>query len=93
MLASTAATALTAAAAAKMREGNAPRNSWSYRFSSLKVWEQEGSVFRAPFPVPCCVCHKPTVFIDLDYEAAFCSEGCLQEFEGQLPRRGDNDAD
>ena len=76
-----------------MREGNAPRNSWSYRFGSLKVWEQEGSVFHAPFPVPCCVCHKPTVFIDLDYEAAFCSEACLQEFEGQLPRRGDNDAD
>ena len=77
----------------RVHESNVAPDSWKDRFGSLKVWDQEGSVFRAPFPVPCCVCHKPTVFIDLDYEAAFCSEACLQEFEGQLPRRGDNDAD
>jgi hypothetical protein len=28
----------------------------------------------------------------MDYEAAFCSEECLREFEARLPQRGDNDA-
>ena len=75
-----------------MRERNAPQETWSEKYGSLRVWEQKGSVFRAPFPVPCCVCHKPTVLIDLDYEAAFCSEECLWEFEAGLPQRGDNNA-
>jgi len=39
------------------------------------------------------VCRKPTAFIDLDYEAAFCSDECLEAFESELPKRGDNDAD
>ena len=76
--------------AAKKSEAGMNRESWSERFGCLKVWEQQGSVFRAPFPVPCCVCHRPTTFIDLDYEAAFCSEECLRVFEARLPRRGDN---
>ena len=76
------------------RKGNSntPKETWSERFGSLRVWEQKGSVFRAPFPVPCCVCRKPTAFIDLDYEAAFCSDECLSAFESELPRRGDRDA-
>jgi len=65
---------------------------WNDRFGNLRVWEQQGSVFRAPFPVPCCVCRKPTAFIDMDYEAAFCSDKCLEAFESELPKRGDNDA-
>jgi len=80
------------AQAARMIEDSMNRETWSERFGSLRVWEQKGSVFRAPFPVPCCVCHKPTVLIDLDYEAAFCSEECLRKFESKLPGRGDSDA-
>ena len=74
------------------RENSMNQESLSERFSNLKVWEQRGSVFRAPFSVPCCVCHRPTAFIDLDYEAAFCSEECLRVFEARLPQRGDSDA-
>ena len=77
---------------AGMHNSNTPQETWSERFGSLRVWEQKGNVFRAPFPVPCCVCHTPTVLIDLDYEAAFCSEGCLREFESRLTERGDKDA-
>lgn len=77
---------------AGMHNSNTPQETWSERFGSLRVWEQKGSVFRAPFPVPCCVCHTLTVLIDLDYEAAFCSEGCLREFESRLTERGDRDA-
>jgi len=75
-----------------MHNSNKLQETWSERFGSLRVWEQKGSVFRAPFPVPCCVCRKPTAFIDLDYEAAFCSDECLSAFESELPRRGDRDA-
>ena len=53
---------------------------------------KRGSVFRAPFPVPCCVCRKPTAFIDLDYEAAFCSGDGLRVFETRLTKRGDSGA-
>jgi len=77
----------------RLSESSVNRESWSARFGSLRVWEQQGSVFRAPFPVPCCVCRRPTAFIDLDYEAAFCSDECLEAFESELPRQGDNDAD
>ena len=76
----------------RLSESSVDRESWSARFGNLRVWEQQGSVFRAPFPVPCCVCRKPTAFIDLDYEAAFCSDACLKVFEDRMPRRGDNDA-
>ena len=76
----------------RLSESSVNRESWSARFGSLRVWEQKGSVFRAPFPVPCSVCRKPTAFIDLDYEAAFCSDACLKAFESELPKRGDNDA-
>ena len=76
----------------RVSESSVNRESWSERFGSLRVWEQKGSFFRAPFPVPCHVCHKPTVLIDMDYEAAFCSEECLQGFETRLPQRGDSDA-
>ena len=65
---------------------------WAERYGSLRVWEQRGSVFRAPFPVPCEVCRRPTAFVDVDYEAAFCSDECLHEFERGLPRQGDNNA-
>ena len=76
------------------RKGNSntPQETWSERFGSLRVWEQKGSVFRAPFPVPCCVYRKPTAFIDLDYEAAFCSGDCLRVFETRLTKRGDSGA-
>ena len=75
-----------------MHNSNKLQETWSEIFGSLRVWEQKGSVFRAPFPVPCCVCRKPTAFIDLDYEAAFCSDECLREFESRLTERGDRDA-
>ena len=74
---------------AGMHNSNKLQETWSERFGSLRVWEQKGSVFRAPFPVPCCVCRRPTEFIDMDYEAAF---ECLSVFESELPRRGDRDA-
>ena len=76
----------------RLSESSVNRESWSARFGSLRVWEQQGSVFRAPFSVPCCVCRRPTPFIDLDYEAAFCSDACLKAFETRMPRRGDKDA-
>ena len=76
----------------RLSESSMERENWSARFGSLRVWEQQGSVFRAPFSVPCCVCRKPTAFIDMDYEAAFCSDKCLEAFESELPKRGDNDA-
>ena len=75
-----------------MHNSNKLQETWSERFDSLRIWEQKGSVFRAPFPVPCCVCCKPTVLIDLDYEAAFCCDECLREFESRLTERGDRDA-
>jgi len=28
----------------------------------------------------------------MDYEAAFCSDKCLEAFESELLKRGDNDA-
>ena len=76
----------------RLSESSMERESWSARFGRLRVWEQQGSVFRAPFSVPCCFCRKPTACIDLDYEAAFCSDACLKAFENRMPRRGDNDA-
>ena len=76
----------------RMGDSNKLQETWSERFDSLRIWEQKGSVFRAPFPVPCCVCRKPTVLIDLDYEAAFCSENCLRVFETRLTKRGDSGA-
>lgn len=57
------------------------RRSWSEKYGSLQVWEQRGSVFRAPYSVPCEVCRKPTDIVDMDYEAAFCGDECLKAFE------------
>ena len=37
---------------------------FSELYKDLRPWEQVGSVFRTPIPVPCCVCRKPTEFID-----------------------------
>ena len=57
---------------------------WAEKYASLQTWEQRGSIFRAPTSVLCEVCGRPTEFIDMDYEAAFCSDDCLKEFEKEL---------
>ena len=57
---------------------------WAEKYASLHTWEQRGSIFRAPSSVPCEVCRRPTEFIDMDYEVAFCSDDCMKEFEKEL---------
>ena len=65
---------------------------YTEKYKNLRPWEQTGALFRAPFPVPCCVCGLPTEYIDMDYEAAFCGEECLKAFESRLPKRGEKNA-
>lgn len=60
---------------------------WAERYGSLRVWEQRGSVFRTPFSVPCEVCRRLTAFVDVDYEAAFCSDECLTSFESRIQQQ------
>ena len=60
---------------------------WAERYGNLRTWEQRGSVFRAPFSVPCEVCCRPTEFVDIDYETAFCSDECLASFESRIQQQ------
>ncbi len=56
---------------------------FSEKFNHLKYLEVEEGILRGLKPVPCAICQKPTVFIDLCAEAPFCSEECLEEFYRQ----------
>lgn len=33
---------------------------------------------------PCHVCKELTDYVDIDYEATFCSQECLKKFEGSF---------
>lgn len=50
----------------------------------MKYLENDEGILRGLKPVPCTMCQKPTVFIDLCAEAPFCSDECMQEFYTQI---------
>lgn len=45
------------------------------------ILEEEKGVIRGEQPEPCHYCGEDTEYIDINYEARFCSEECLEEFE------------
>lgn len=48
------------------------------------VDDEEEGMIRAKTPEPCCQCGTQTMFVDINYEAFFCSEECRHEFERPL---------
>lgn len=33
---------------------------------------------------PCCVCGRPTRFVEINYQARFCSKVCIDSFEKEI---------
>jgi hypothetical protein len=57
---------------------------FSDKFNHLKYLEVDEGILRGLNPVPCTMCQKPTVFIDLCAEAPFCSDECMRDFYAQM---------
>lgn len=57
---------------------------FSKKFNYLKYLEVDEGILRGLNPVPCTMCQKPTVFIDLCAEAPFCSDECMLDFYTQM---------
>lgn len=57
---------------------------FSDKFNHLKYLEVDEGILRGLNPVPCTMCQKPTVFIDLCAEAPFCSDECMRDFYTQM---------
>ena len=55
------------------------------KFSNMiPIVEERESIMRGLRKKPCCMCGKPTEFIDVDAESYFCSEECMYDFYTQL---------
>ena len=59
---------------------------FSEKYPNLKHLEdtREGIMRVNGLPHRCCVCGKLTNYIEINYEAPFCSEECLLAFEAGM---------
>jgi len=59
---------------------------FSDKYYFLRKGETAGNILRARRICKCCVCGKDTPFVEMNYEAFFCSTDCLYEFEKNIPK-------
>lgn len=45
------------------------------------VVDERENVIRGVLKKPCCVCGEATEFVEINYEARFCSEECLAQMD------------
>ena len=51
------------------------------KYKDVPVMELgDNTYLRSPTEHQCCVCGSPTPFIEINYEAPFCSEECERTF-------------
>ena len=58
--------------------------SYMKNYQRLRCYQVIGSIMRQPQKQPCCVCGEPTEFVEINYEASFCSPECMKEFEKDM---------
>ena len=47
----------------------------------VPIDEERGGIIRARYTGRCCVCGERTKYIEINYEAYFCSEECLRKMD------------
>lgn len=45
--------------------------------SMIPISEERDNIIRSRSEQPCCVCGRLTEYVEINYEAFFCSEECL----------------
>lgn len=59
------------------------------------ISEECNGIMRGRGIAKCCICHQPTDFIEINYEAYICSEECLNKLDDlyfeALERSEDNE--
>lgn len=58
--------------------------SYQKNYARLRCYEVIGGIMRSNQKSPCCVCGEPTEFVEINYEASFCSPECMKEFEKDM---------
>lgn len=58
--------------------------SYMKNYQRLRCYQVIGSIMRQSKKQPCCVCGEHTEFVEINYEASFCSPECMKEFEKDM---------
>lgn len=52
------------------------------RYPTMKpIIEEHNCIIRGCSMDKCCICHQPTEFIEINYEAYICSDECLNKMD------------
>lgn len=52
------------------------------KYSTMKpIAEEHNGIMRGRGMAKCCICHQPTDFIEINYEAYICSDECLNKMD------------
>lgn len=54
------------------------------KYPRMKRLEERDGIMRGTSKEACCVCGRLTEFVEINYEAYFCSEECLAVFENRI---------
>lgn len=64
---------------------------YSDKFPDMKpIFDECKSVIRGRDMKPCIICGYPTEFIEINYEARFCSEECVAEMDKRADKAFDH---
>ncbi len=54
----------------------------SEKYPDMKpIKEEKDGIMRGHESCPCCICGRMTEYIELNYEAYFCSDECIREMD------------
>ena len=52
------------------------------KYPTMKpIAEERNGIMRGRGIAKCCICHQPTDFIEINYEAYICSDECLNKMD------------
>ena len=52
------------------------------KYPTMKpIAEEHNGIMRGRSMAECCICHQPTEFIEINYEAHICSDECLNKMD------------
>lgn len=58
---------------------------YDIKYPDMKpIHDEKDSIIRANSPRPCHLCKADTEYVEINYEAHFCSDDCLTKFEDGL---------
>lgn len=51
------------------------------------IYDEQNGIIRSNVPKPCHLCEENTEYVNINYEAHFCSDDCLIKFENKIGLR------